>query len=272
MSTTVAFQGEHGAYSEQAIFAHFGPRTVTVPCRALRDVFESVQDTRAQYGIVPAENSLEGTVNQTYDLLLNSPLKISGEIKLRILHCLLALPGTTMESLRSVYSHPQALAQCAAFLRGLNAEAIPAYDTAGSAKMIQEKKIRNAAAIASERAGELYGLIVLEKNIQDNSENFTRFFVIGQNDSPPTGNDKTSIVFGATHTPGSLYKALGEFASRGINMTKLESRPVRTTPWEYDFFVDLEGHKTDPRCSEAFEAVKKKATFIKILGSYPRAK
>jgi len=112
----------------------------------------------------------------------------------------------------------------------------------------------------------------LEKNIQDNSENFTRFFVIGQNDSPPTGNDKTSIVFGATHTPGSLYKALGEFASRGINMTKLESRPVRTTPWEYDFFVDLEGHRTDPRCLEAFEAVKKKATFIKILGSYPRAK
>jgi chorismate mutase/prephenate dehydratase len=221
---------------------------------------------------VPAENSLEGTVNQTYDLLLNSPLKINGEIKQRIVHCLLAIPGTKLEDLRVVYSHPQALAQCATFLRSLKTEAIPAYDTAGSAKMIREKRISDAAAIASERAGELYGLSVLKKNIEDNSENYTRFFVIGHSDSRPTGNDKTSIVFGAAHTPGSLYKALEEFASRGINMTKLESRPVRTTPWEYDFFIDLDGHRTDSACHEAFEAVKNKTTFVKILGSYPRAK
>ena len=271
MNTSVAFQGEHGAYSEQAAFAHFGPTASTVPCRSIRDVFESVQEGRVQYGIVPAENSLEGTVNQTYDLLLSSPLKINGEIKQRIVHCLLAIPGTKLENLRMIYSHPQALAQCATFLRTLKAEAIPAYDTAGSAKMIQDKRISDAAAIASERAGELYGLSVLKKNIEDNSENYTRFFVIGHSDSSPTGNDKTSIVFGAAHTPGSLYKALEEFASRGINMTKLESRPVRTTPWEYDFFIDLDGHRTDSACHEAFEAVKNKTTFIKILGSYPRA-
>jgi len=272
LDTSVAFQGEHGAYSEQAAFAHFGQTASTVPCRSIRDVFEAAQEGRVQYGIVPAENSLEGTVNRTYDLLLNSPLKITGEIKQRIVHCLLAIPGTKLENLRMIYSHPQALAQCATFLRSLKAEAIPAYDTAGSAKMIQEKRSADSAAIASERAGALYGLTVLKKNIEDNSENYTRFFVIAHKDSSPTGNDKTSIVFGAAHTPGSLYKALGEFASRGINMTKLESRPVRTTPWEYDFFVDLEGHRTDKVCSEAFEALKKKSTFVKILGSYPQAK
>lgn len=272
MDISVAFQGEHGAYSEQAAYTHFGPIASTVPCRSIRDVFEAVQQGEVEFGIVPAENSLEGTVNQTYDLLLSSPLKITAEIKQRIEHCLLAMPGTDLGNLRMIYSHPQALAQCATFLRSLKAEAIPAYDTAGSAKMIQEKKITDAAAIASQRAGELYGLIVLKRNIEDNSENYTRFFVIGHSDSPPTGNDKTSIVFGAAHTPGSLYKALGEFASRGINMTKLESRPVRTTPWEYDFFIDLDGHRTDLVCREAFETVKSKTTFLKILGSYPRAK
>jgi chorismate mutase/prephenate dehydratase len=272
LATRVAFQGEHGAYSEQAALAYFREETSTIPCRTIREVFDLVEENNAQHGIVPAENSLEGTVNQTYDLLLNSPLRIGGETKLRIVHSLLALPGTKLEDVQTVYSHPQALAQCADFLRTLKAEAVPAYDTAGSAKMIQEKKLQTAGAIASEGAGQLYGLTVLKRSVEDNPENFTRFFIIGHEDSPPTGHDKTSVVFGTAHTPGSLYQALGEFAARKINMTKLESRPVRTTPWEYHFFVDLEGHRTDQPCRDALEAVKAKTTFMKVLGSYQRAK
>ena len=175
----VAFQGEHGAYSEQAALAFF-PDAKPKPCRGVRQVFESVEDRSCEYGIVPAENSLEGTVNQTYDLLLKSSLKICGEAKIRIMHCLLAPPGTKIADIKEVYSHPQALAQCSNFLNSLNVESIPSYDTAGSAKTIMEKQICNAAAIASERAAQTYGLNILRRNIEDFSENYTRFFVIGR--------------------------------------------------------------------------------------------
>lgn len=266
----VAFQGEHGAYSEQAALAHF-PGAQTRPQRAIRDVFRAVEDGRVNFGIVPAENSLEGTVNQTYDMLLESPLKIRGETKIKVTHCLIAEPGTNMADLRTVYSHPQALAQCASFLESLRVETVPAYDTAGSARMIAEKKLKGAAAVASERAAELYGLVVLQRNIEDLAGNFTRFFVIGGEDVSRTGKDKTSIVFGTKHTPGSLHRALSEIAHREINLDKIESRPMRTTPWEYHFFIDFDGHRTDKVCAEALEAMKNSTTFLKILGSYPRA-
>jgi chorismate mutase/prephenate dehydratase len=220
---------------------------------------------------VPAENSLEGTVNQTYDLLLQSPLKISGEIKIKISHCLLALPGTKLKDITRIYSHPQALAQCQTLLETLRVTAEPAYDTAGSAKRIREETIRNAAAIASERAASLYGLEIIRRDIEDDAENYTRFFVVGKNDVAPTGKDKTSIVFGTKHTPGSLHKALNELAVRRINLTKIESRPIRGTPWAYHFFVDFEGHRIEQTCSEALQALEKSTTFLKILGSYPRA-
>jgi len=267
----VAFQGEHAAYSEEAVIFRFGIETKTRPCRTLRGVFKSVEDQGADFGIVPAENSVEGTVNQTYDMLLESRLKICGEVKIRISHCLLALAGTGQEDLTIVYSHPQALAQCASFLETLGVEMGPTYDTAGSAKMIKEKHLRDAGAIAGQRAAELYGLNILRRNIGDVSENYTRFFVIGSEDAIATGQDKTSVVFGARHIPGSLHKALGELALRGINLTRIESRPIRTKPWEYHFFVDFEGHRLETVCAEALEALGKSSTYLKILGSYPRA-
>ncbi len=267
----VSFQGEHGAYSEQAANVYFGEFARTQPCGSIKQVFQTAQNGSVDFGVVPAENSLEGTVNQTYDLLLQSPLKISGEIKIRINHCLLALPGTKLSDIARVYSHPQALAQCQTFLESLHVAVEPAYDTAGSAKRIRKESIRNAAAIASERAASLYGLEILRRDIEDDPENYTRFFVVGKTDAQPTGKDKTSIVFGTKHTPGSLHKALNELAARGINLTKIESRPIRGTPWAYHFFVDFEGHRTEKVCSEALMALESSTTFVKVLGSYPRA-
>jgi len=270
MIRSVAFQGEKGAYSEEASHRHFG-QVDARPFRTLRQVFGEVESKAVDYGIVPAENSIEGIVNQTYDLLLESPLKICGEVKIRIAHRLMALPGTDLKDVQVVYSHPQALAQCSRFLESHSIDTAPSYDTAGSAKMIREKQLRGAAAIASERAAQVYELVVLRQNVEDYTENFTRFFIIGWEDAPASGQDKTSVVFGTPHTPGSLHKALGELAVRQVNLMKIESRPVRTTPWEYHFFVDIGGHRSNPQCAEALEALGKATTFLKVLGSYPSA-
>jgi chorismate mutase/prephenate dehydratase len=268
---TVAFQGERGAYSENAVYQFFGTTAKVKPCRDFRDVFESVKKQEAQAGVVPVENSIEGSVNQNYDLFFTYDLKVCGEVIVKVAHCLIANPGTSLDAVKAVYSHPQALAQCRSFLERLNCELIPTYDTAGSVKLIKEKKLTNAAAIASEKAAELYGMKILARDIADNTENYTRFFVLSKEDSPITGKDKTSIIFSAKHEPGSLYHALGEFAKRNINLTKIESRPTKKTPWEYNFYLDFEGHRTEPRCAEALKALEKHATFVRILGSYPKA-
>ena len=267
----VAFQGEKGAYSEMAVYKFFGSSVDVKPCRDFKDVFESVEKQETQHGVVPIENSLEGSINQTYDLFLKSDLKVCGEVIVRVSHCLVANKETTLKQVKTVYSHPQALAQCRNFLERSGWELIPTYDTAGSAKMLKEKGLKDAAAIASERAAELYGLKILAREIEDTPNNYTRFFVLSKEDSPKTGNDKTSIIFAAAHKPGSLYKALGEFAKRSISLTKIESRPTKQTPWEYNFYLDLEGHRSEPRCIEALEALKEDSAFIKILGSYPKA-
>jgi len=267
----VAFQGERGAYSESAVFQFFGADTEVKPCREFRDVFESVSKQEASYGVVPVENSLEGSITQNYDLFLKYDLKVCGEVIVKIEHCLVANPGTSLEAIKAVYSHPQALAQCRNFLEQFGRELIPTYDTAGSVKILKEKALKDAAAVASERAAKLYGMQVLARDIADNHENYTRFFVLSNEDSAATGKDKTSIIFSATHAPGSLYHALGEFAKRDINLTKIESRPTKQTPWEYNFYLDFEGHRIEKRCAEALKALEKYATFIKILGSYPRA-
>jgi chorismate mutase/prephenate dehydratase len=267
----VAFQGERGAYSESAVYTFFGATADVKPCRDLAEVFESVDKQEAQFGVVPVENSLEGSVNQTYDLFLTYNLKVCGEIIIRISHCLIANPSTSLEAVKTVYSHPQALAQCRSFLERLGRELIPTYDTAGSVKMLKEKGLKEAAAVASEKAAEIYGMKILAREIEDNPENYTRFFVLSKEDSPMTGKDKTSIIFAAVHTPGSLYHALGEFAKRDINLTKIESRPTRQKPWEYNFYLDFEGHRTEENCAAALKALEKNALFIKILGSYPRA-
>ena len=267
----VAFQGEKGAYSESAVYKFFGESVEVKPCRDLAEAFESVDKQETQFGVVPVENSLEGSVNQTYDLFLKYDLKVCGEVIIRVSHCLVANKETTLKQVKTVYSHPQALAQCRNFLERSGWELIPTYDTAGSAKMLKEKALKDAAAIASEKAAELYGLKILAREIEDTPNNYTRFFVLSKDDSPKTGNDKTSIIFAAAHKPGSLYQALGEFAKRGISLTKIESRPTKQTPWEYNFYLDFEGHRSEPRCIEALEALKEYSAFIKILGSYPKA-
>jgi len=268
----VAFQGEIGAYSEEAVYTYFTSPVELMPCKALNEVFNAVEEGEADHGVVPIENSLEGSVNQTYDLFLNSNLMVCGELNLRIVHCLIALPEVKLSDIEIVYSHPQALAQCRRFLESSHFEAVSTYDTAGSVKMLSNRKLTNSAAIASERAAKIYGMKILKSGIEDNPSNYTRFFVLSRSDAAPSTSDKTSIVFALKHVPGSLYKALGEFALRDINLTKIESRPTRQRPWEYNFYLDFEGHRKDRRCEEALEGLKKKASFLKVLGSYPKAK
>lgn len=267
----VAFQGEIGAYSESAIYEFFGPDAHPVPCKRFSDVFKSVEDSETEFGVVPVENSIEGSVTQVYDLFLEHDIKVCGEIILKIVHCLIANPGVNLRSIRVVYSHPQALGQCRSFLERLGCELISTYDTAGGVKMIKERRLLGAAAIASERCAEIYGMSILAKDIADSPNNYTRFFVLSTFDAPPMGDDKTSIIFSTRHVPGALYRALGEFALRGINLTKIESRPTKQRPWEYNFYLDFEGHRTETRCIEALEGLKANALFVKILGSYPKA-
>jgi len=267
----VAFQGELGAYSEMAVYTFFGQSAEVKPGESFDDVFESVKTGDVDYGVVPIENSIEGSVNRTYDLFLEYDLKVCGEIIIRISHCLIAHKGTKLDQIQTVYSHPQALAQCRKFLEEHKLRAISTFDTAGSVKMIKEENMMDAAAIASERAAQIYGMTILAKEIEDTKNNSTRFFVLNKQDSPYSGSDKTSIIFAAKSVPGALYKILKEFADRNINLTKIESRPTKSTPWEYHFYLDFEGHRTETKCQQALEGIQDKTLFVKILGSYKAA-
>jgi chorismate mutase/prephenate dehydratase len=267
----VAFQGELGAYSEEAAVKFFGTGTQVKPYEKLEDVFRAVEQDEVQFGITPIENSLEGSISHTYDLLLDSSLKVCGEIELKISHCLIVNPGVTLDAIKKIYSHPQALGQCQAFVKHLKCELIPTYDTAGSVKMIKEKGITNGAAIASIRAAEIYDMEIIARGIEDNPNNFTRFFILSKEDATPTGNDKTSVVFSVRHKPGALFGFLEELTAKKINLTKIESRPTRQKPWDYNFYLDFEGHREDKAPREALKNLEDYATFIKVLGSYPKA-
>ncbi len=268
----VAYQGEPGAYTEAAALRFFGESTRGFPYESLDEVFEVVELGDVPFAMVPVENSLEGSITRAYDLLLDSPLMVCGETEMRISHCLIAMEGVGLDTVKIVYSHPQALGQCRNFLNHLNAEIIPASDTAGSVRMIKEQGRQDCAAIASARAAELHGMKIIAREIEDNPHNFTRFFVLSKEDSPPTGNDKTSIVFSLKHKPGALYDCLREFATRKVNLTKLESRPTRHQPWEYNFYTDFSGHREAREVGEALKALEEHSVFVKILGSYPKAK
>jgi len=268
--TIVAFQGEPGAYSEEAAYNYFSPSVSIKPCETLAVVFKTVETGQAESGIIPIENSLEGSVGQSYDQLLETSLTVRGETELRVVHCLIAHPGVKLESIKRVYSHPQALGQCQAFLRHLNCELIPAYDTAGSVKMIKEKGYTDSAAIAGARAAEIYGMQILAKEIEDNAGNFTRFLIISKQPAPPSGRDKTSIVFSVKHKPGALFDFLKIMTSSNLNMTKIESRPTRQKPWNYNMFLDFEGHRDDEAVRKTLAELEDNALFLKILGSYPR--
>lgn len=266
----VALQGERGAFSEAAAIDHFGPID-PLPCRALSDVFDAVERGQADRGMVPVENSQAGSINETYDLLVRRGLHIVGERNHRIEHCLLVLPGDSLETIRTVCSHPQALAQCDAFLARGGWETVPTYDTAGSAKLVAAERRTGVAAIASRHAAQIYGLEILAAGIETSPINYTRFLALALAPAPRTDRAKTSVVFTTANVPGALYRALGAFAARNINLTKLESRPRRDRPWEYLFYVDFEAHQDSPEGRAALADLGGATAFLRVLGSYPRA-
>jgi arogenate/prephenate dehydratase len=268
----IAYQGEPGAFSEAAA-RRVDPDAELVACRSFEEVFESVQSGATMHGVLPIENSIGGSIHRNYDLLLQHDLPIVAEVELPVVHHLLALPGTTLAGLKRVYSHPQGLAQCERFLRTLaGVEIIATYDTAGSAKMIADGRLMDAAAIASARAGEVFGLISLAASVQDFDDNITRFLVVGRQPIRSLIPDKTSIVFSLPNEPGSLFKALSVFALRGIDLTKLESRPIPGRPWEYLFYVDLAAARDEMACTRALAHLGEFAPMLRTLGSYARWK
>lgn len=279
---TVAFQGEPGAFSEEEVQAFFGdePETRAVP--AWRSVFEAVRDGTATAGVVAIESSLAGSIRETYDLLsefYDDGIRIVGEASVPVRLALVALPGQSIDWIQRVYSHAQALAQADEFLRTRDWQVMTTYNTAGAARMIAEKRERGAAAIASPRVAELYGLEILADNVQTGEENRTRFAILARDgttlDVPSAGAvhgpRQTTLVFAVRNVPGSLHRCLGTFAARGVNLSRLESRPTRSARWEYLFWVDVDADMTDPDCAAAIEALRGETQMVRILGSYPRA-
>jgi len=274
----VAFQGERGAFSQEAVRRLMGDKVEGLPCQRFEEVFELLKSKRADAAVIPIENTLAGSVHENYDLLLRFDFQIVGETKLRIVHNLIAPPGVGFKQIRRVYSHPVALNQCLDFLRrNPQMERIPFYDTAGSVKMIMEEKLPDAAAIASALSAEIYGARILRRSIEDDRQNFTRFFLLRHADWKPTRTPpaprgwKTSIVFSTRDTPGALFRALSAFALRDLNLNKIESRPLRGKPWEYLFYLDFMGHIDEERCRNALNHLRELADMLRILGCYPAA-
>jgi prephenate dehydratase len=266
----VAYQGEAGAYAEAGAVALFADAEHQ-PLPSIRAVFESVEVGRAYWGIVPMDNSQAGSINETYDLFLRHGLHLVAETIVRVDHCLLALPGTSIDDIREVISHPQAIAQSEEFLSALQATVRAEYNTAGAAKQIEERQLQHTAAIASRRAAELYGLEVLAEGIQTYPDNHTRFGALSRNPTPLEAPNKSSLVFGVGHVPGSLYRCLGALAERHLNLTKLESRPRPGRPWEYVFYADVESAAESPTMIDALGELSQHATFTRVLGTYAGA-
>jgi len=266
---TVAFFGPPATFSQVACIQHFGSSIRMVPENTIQDVFEAVEREKADYGVVPIENSTEGPVSQTLDMFIKSEVKICGEIMTKISHDLLSQSGRPGD-IQKIYSHPQALGQCREWLRKNfpHVQLEEAGSTARAAQLaIEDPK---TAAIASPLAARLYGLKAVASQIEDNLHNYTRFLVLGRQGAEMTGRDKTSILFSISHAPGTLFRALQIFYEKGINLTKIESRPTKGKPWEYIFFIDFERHAADSHIAEALDQVKKHVFFVKLLGSYPQ--
>jgi prephenate dehydratase len=268
----VAFQGERGAYGEAAAVAFFGQAVVPLPNSEFEDVFKAVTHQTAQRGILPIENTLVGSIHRNYDLLLRFDLSIIGEIQIPIAHQLIALPGVRLADIKKIYSQPPALGQCKHTLDRLlpQAEMVPTYDTAGGVKMIKEQNITDGAGLASKRAAEIYGMNILQADVHDDAENYTRFVVVAPQPIVPSGESKTSIVFSVENLPGALFKCMAVFALRDIDLTKIESRPLVGKRWEYFFYIDFIGSQHEERCRNALNHLKELTTFLRVLGSYPR--
>jgi len=265
----VAIQGEAGSFSHAAALQALGPAIRLVPCPSFEELFRAVERGDAARGTVPIENSLAGSVHENYDLLGAHALHVVAETQVRVRHCLIARPGTERAAIRRVASHPVALAQCRRFFaEHPEVMPVPAYDTAGSVRDLMAGRVAADAAIASSLAAQLYGATVLQEGLEDHAENYTRFLVVARDPAPPELARKTSLVFTLPNVPGSLHRALGVFATRGLDLTKIESRPLPGRPWEYAFYLDVAG---DPRgaVAEALAELRGLARDLRILGSYP---
>ncbi|MBN1561818.1 prephenate dehydratase [candidate division KSB1 bacterium] len=271
-SSYIAIQGERYAFSEMAAKKFFGDAIEIVPCKTFDDVFVAVISERADYGVLPIENSLTGSIHRVYDLLLGNDLIIVGEVALRIEQHLIAHPGVALKDIRVIYSHPQALEQSRNFLTSLkNVEAVATYDTAGSVKMIRDEKLRDAAAIGSRWAAEDYGMHILKAEIEDIPENYTRFYVLSREPRTFGEANKTSILFSMKSIPGALFKSLSVFALRDIDLLRIESRPLRGKPWEYIFYLDFVGNMNQECCQNAIRHLQEITIQLKVLGSYAAA-
>lgn len=268
----VAILGGRGTHSEAAAVTFFGDSIQAISQNDFDDIFEAVARSRADRGVIPIENSLAGSIHRNYDLLLRYNLSIVGEAQIQIAHQLITLPGLTLGDIKKIYSHPQALAQCEHTLARLlpQAERISTFDTAGSVKMLKEENIWDGAALASQRAADIYHMNVLQADMQDDPENYTRFVMVAQEPIIPEGETKTSIVFSVENLPGSLFKSLAVFALRDIDLTKMESRPLRGKRWQYFFYIDFIGSQYEQRCKNALNHLQEFASYFRILGSYPR--
>ena len=266
----VSFQGERGAYSEAASVSFFGNEIETIPCFTFADVLKNTENGKSDHSILPIENSLEGSVGESNDLLLSTGLTAIGEIYFRIHHCLI---GTgSIGDIDTVYSHPQALGQCRQFIQENSLKTIPSYDTAGSVKIIKDLNKNSVACIASRNAAEIFDVPVIKEGIEDNTNNYTRFLIFSKENGGKTENCKTSIIFSVKHEAGALYQIINEFYQHKINLTKIESRPNKNTPWEYNFYVDFEGQQDDSSIKDMLQKLRDNSTFLKILGSYPIGK
>ncbi|MBW7859874.1 MAG: prephenate dehydratase [Rhodocyclaceae bacterium] len=266
----VAYLGPAGTFSESASRKHFGSAPNFLPLATIDDVFRAVEAGNVDYGVVPVENSTEGAVGGTLDLLLANPLRICGEVMLRV-HQHLLSRASGMGAAKRLYSHAQSLAQCHEWLNR-NAASLPRVPVASNAEAARlAAEDPESCAIAGEAAAELYGLNVLAANIEDDPKNTTRFLVIGRHDAGPSGRDKTSLVCSAVNRPGAMHSLLEPFASHGVSMSKLQSRPARSGLWEYVFYIDLEGHQAEPHVAQALNELEQRAAFVKVLGSYPVA-
>jgi prephenate dehydratase len=271
---TVAFQGEHGAFSEIAAESYFGKSIRRIPSYSFEEVFNKVRKGFANYGIIPIENTLYGSVFENYDLLLNYKIIVIGELNLQINHCLISSKKYQLNEIKKIYSHPQALGQCSQLLKSLNdVEIIPSYDTAGSALLALKDNENPSAAIASSRAAMIYKMKILKKNIQNKKINYTRFFIISKKQSlAEPKNPKSTLSFDLKSIPGALYKALGVFANAEINLSMIESRPIPHKPFEYTFYIDISGSLNEKRINAAIKKLSELTISIKKIGTYEKGK
>ncbi len=265
---SVGYQGVKGAYSEFAAKKFFGEKCLLRPHKTFKEVFDSLDEGKIRFAVVPVRNSVTGGIREVMDLLFEREIRVTGEVTLKIEHVLVSLPEAELKDIKYVYSHPEALAQCKRFLKERNWVVYPSYDTAGSVLEIKRRKLFEAAAIASEYAAKLYDMKILLRSIQDSKDNYTKFYVLSKEEKVPEDSDTTSVIFITEHVPGALYRALGAFAERNINLLHIESRPIRDQPWNYSFYIDFEGSLNDQKIKDALKDLKKRSVWLKILGSY----